>query len=140
MKGKLVLSVVMLMLPLSLAGQVAKPTGSDTAVDFDRYEVYAAAAYSSANQAKGSSALIGGNVGADMKFKKWFGAAVDFGYYGSSSGTVTPTVTTFLAGPEAYIPADNLYGILPCTVWRRSHGRHRGQAGCFVCDGSGWRV
>ena len=110
MKGKFLLSVVTLFLPLTLAGQVAKPTSTDAGVDFDRYEVYAAAAYSSANQVKGSSALIGGNVGVDAKLKRWVGGAVDFGYYGASSGVQTPTVTTFLAGPEIYIPADNLTG------------------------------
>ena len=113
MKGKFLLSVVALLLPLSVAGQVARPTGSDAAVNFDRYEVYGAAAYSSANQVKGSSALLGGNVGADLKLKRWFGAAVDFGYYGaeaSSNSHVSTSMSTFLAGPEVYIPADNLTG------------------------------
>jgi peptidoglycan-associated lipoprotein len=109
-KGKFLLSVIALSLPLSMAGQVAKPTTADAAVDLQRYEVYAAAAYSSANQAKGSSALVGVNVGADAKLKKWFGGTVDFGYYGSSTGVVKPTVTTLLAGPEVYIPAESLTG------------------------------
>jgi len=111
-KGKFLLSVFALVLPLSAAAQVNKPAAADTSLEFQRYEVYAAAAYSSANQAKGSSALIGFNVGADAKLKRWFGAAVDFGDYGLSHGDVKPTVTTFLAGPEFYIPADNLTGFL----------------------------
>lgn len=110
MKGKLLLVAVALFLPLSIHGQVAKPAAADAAPDFNRYELYAAFAYSGANQVKGSSALIGVNVGAQAKLKKWFGANVDFGQYGNSSGVAQPTVTSFLAGPEFYIPADNLTG------------------------------
>ena len=111
MKGKFLLSVIALVLPLSAAAQVTKPAAADASVvDFQRYEVFAAAAYSGANQAKGSSALIGVNVGADAKLKPWFGGTVDFGYYALSHGHVSPTVTTLLAGPEVYIPADKLTG------------------------------
>lgn len=116
MKGKFLLSAFALFMPLSLAAQVAKPTmAAETTGDFNRYEVFAGADYSGANQAFGSSALIGGNVGGSAKLKKWFGGAVDFGDYGvqaTSNGRVDPTVTTFLAGPEFYIPADSLTGFL----------------------------
>ena len=125
MKGKFWLSVVALLVPVSLAGQVAAPASADSAVDFQRYEAYGTAAYSSANQAKGSSALIGVDVGADAKLRKWFGGAVDFGYYGFSSGHVSPTVTTFLLGPEVYIPADNLTGFFHVLVG----GAHTGGIG-----------
>lgn len=111
MKGKFLLSVFALVLPVSMAAQVAKPA-NDTAKAFERYEVFAGAAYSSANQVKGSSALIGANVGVDAKLKRWFGGTADFGYYTGSSGVAKPTVTTLLAGPEFYIPADNLTGFV----------------------------
>jgi hypothetical protein len=110
-KGTFFLSVFAL-LPLSLAAQVAKPAAADTAPEFTRYEVFAGADYSAANQVKSSSALIGGNVGADAKLKKWFGGVVDFGDYTDSHGLATPTVTTFLAGPEFYIPSGRLTGFL----------------------------
>jgi opacity protein-like surface antigen len=109
-KGKFLLSVFALVLPMSLTAQVAKPTTAADANTFQRYEVFAGVAYSSANQVKGSSALIGANVGADAKLKRWFGADADFGYYGASTGVAKPTVTTFMAGPEFFIPADNLTG------------------------------
>ena len=126
MKGKFLLSVLALLLPMSLGAQVAAPTRPDTGADFQRYEVYAAAAYSSANQVKSSSALIGGNAGVDMKWKKWFGGAADFGYYSfSSRSTVQPTVTTFLMGPELYVPADNLTGFFHVLVG----GAHTGGVG-----------
>lgn len=112
MKGKFLLSVVAMLLPVSLAGQVTKPAAAGAAPEFERYEIYAGAAYSSANQVKGSSALVGFNVGGDAKLKKWFGANVDFGEYLASSGVAKPTVTTFLAGPEVYIPSGNLTGFL----------------------------
>ena len=115
MKGKFLLSAFAFLMPLSLAAQVAKPAAADDAVEFHRYEVFAGVDYSSANEVFGSSALIGGNVGVDAKLKKWFGGTVDFGDYGISAtsyGLVKPTVTTFLAGPEFYIPADNLTGFL----------------------------
>lgn len=108
MKGKFLLSAFALFLPVSLSAQVAKPAAADTAPAFTRYEVFGGADYSSANQVKSSSALIGGNVGASAKLAKWFGGAVDFGEYGDSHGLVSPTVTTFMAGPEFYIPADSL--------------------------------
>jgi hypothetical protein len=95
-------------------GQVAKPV-EDAAPEFSRYEVFAGAAYSSANQVKGSSALIGFNVGASARLKKWFGGTVDFGDYlatATSNATASPTVTTFLAGPEFSIPSQNLTGFL----------------------------
>jgi hypothetical protein len=110
-KGTFFLSVLAL-LPMSLAGQVAKPASADTAPEYARYEVFAGADYTSANQVKSSSALIGGNVGADAKLRKWFGGVVDFGDYSDSHGLATPTVTTFLAGPEFYIPSGNLTGFL----------------------------
>jgi len=64
-KGKFLLSVFALVLPVSLAAQVAKPTTAAEANTFQRYEVFAGAAYSSANQVKGSSALVARNVGVD---------------------------------------------------------------------------
>jgi len=109
-KGKFLLSVFAMLLPVSLAGQVAKPTAADTTVAFDRYEVFGGVAYSSANQVKGSSALIGFNLGADAKLRRWFGGTFDFGQYGHSSGVAEPTVTTFLAGPEFYITSDKITG------------------------------
>ncbi len=109
MKGKFLLFVMALAVPVSLSAQVAKPA-ADAATGFERYEIFAGAAYSGANQVKGSSALVGGNVGADVKLKRWFGGTADYGYYTGSSGVAKPTVTTFLAGPEVYIPADNLTG------------------------------
>ena len=111
MTGKFLLSVFAL-LPISLFGQTAKPAAADTEPEFARYEIFAGADYSSANQVKSSSALVGGNVGADAKLRKWFGGVVDFGDYTDSHGLVTPTVTTFLAGPEFYIPSDKLTGFL----------------------------
>jgi len=112
-KGKFLLSVFALILPASLGAQASKTTVTVEATSpFQRYEVFAGAAYSSANQVKGSSALIGANVGADAKLKRWFGGTADFGYYGASSGVAKPTVTTLMAGPEFYIPADNLTGFI----------------------------
>jgi opacity protein-like surface antigen len=115
-KGKFLLSAFALFLPLSLAGQVAKPTGPVSAPDaapvFARYEAFGGFAYSGANQVKGSSALLGFNLGAAAKLKPWFGGTVDFGQYQDSSGVAKPTVSTFLAGPEFYIPSDKLTGIL----------------------------
>ena len=113
MKGKLLLSVFAL-LPVSLLGQVNK-AAVDAPPELQRYEIFAGVDYSSANQVKSSSALIGGNVGADAKLKKWFGGTVDFGDYGisaTSNGLLKPTVTTFLAGPEFYIPSDRFTGFL----------------------------
>lgn len=110
MKGKFLLSFFAMVLPVSVVAQVAKPTAAVDPNAFQRYEVFAGAAYSGANQVKGSSALIGANVGVDAKLKRWFGGSADFGYYTGSSGVAKPTVTTLLAGPEVYIPADNLTG------------------------------
>ena len=132
MKGKFLLSVVALLLCVSFPGleaaaQVAKPPAADV-VTFSRYEVYGAFAYSGANQVKSSSALLGVNVGAQAKLKKWFGANVDFGDYfasATSNGLVKPTMTTFLAGPEVYIPADNLTGFFHVLFG----GAHTGNAG-----------
>jgi len=114
-KGKFLLSVFAFLLPAALSGQVAKPEAADTANAFSRYEVFAGVDYSGANQVLGASALIGGNVGAEAKLKRWFGGTVDFGEYGvnaTSTAHASPTVTTFLAGPEFYIPADNLTGFI----------------------------
>jgi opacity protein-like surface antigen len=112
-KGKFLLSILALSLPLSLAGQVSKPTApTDAAASLQKYELFAGFDYSGANQVKGSSALLGGNVGAAFKLKPWFGGTADFGQYGASSGVAKPTVTTFLAGPEFYIPSEKLTGIL----------------------------
>jgi hypothetical protein len=110
-KGKFFLAAFAL-LPMSLFGQVAKPAAADTAPEFARYEIFAGANYSGANQVKSSSALVGFNVGGDAKLRKWFGAVADFGQYGDSHGLVSPTVTTFLAGPEFYIPSDRITGFL----------------------------
>jgi opacity protein-like surface antigen len=112
-KGKFLLSMLLLLLPLSAVGQVAKASApADVPDKLDRYEIFAGFDYSSANQAKGSSALLGFNVGGSAKLKKWLGGTVDFGDYGHSSGTVKPTMTTVLAGPEFYIPSDKLTGFL----------------------------
>jgi hypothetical protein len=112
-KGKFLLSVMVLLLPTALAGQVAKPAKADTSAEFSRYEIFAGADYSSANQVKGSSPLIGFNVGGDAKLKKWFGATADFGEYWAYANRYSkPTVTTFLAGPEFYIPSDRLTGFV----------------------------
>jgi len=127
-KGKFLLSVAVFAFSASFAGaQVAKPAAAD-ATTFDRYEVYGAFAYSGANQVQSSSALVGVNIGAQAKLKKWFGGNVDFGDYFasiSSNGLVKPTVTTFLAGPEVYVPADNLTGFFHVLFG----GAHTGNAG-----------
>ncbi len=115
MKGKFLLSAVALFLPMTLFGQVSKPTATDVPPPLSKYEVFAGGDYSGANQVKGSSALIGFNVGGSAKLVKWFGGTVDFGdYLSTASGNshVSPTQTTFLAGPEFYISADNLTGFL----------------------------
>ena len=115
MKGKFFLSAFALFLPMSLAGQVTKPAAADAAASLQRYEIFAGVDYSSANQVKGSSALIGGDVGASAKLAKWFGGTVDFADYATTATAtshVSPTMTTFLAGPEFYIPADKLTGFL----------------------------
>jgi hypothetical protein len=126
-KGKFLLSAFALLLPMSVAGQVARPTTNDAPAPFYRYEVFAGADYMGANQVKSSSALIGGNGGASAKLKPWFGATVDFGDYPASAtshGLVKPTVTTFMAGPEFYIPADNLTGFFHVLFG----GEHTGNA------------
>jgi opacity protein-like surface antigen len=126
-KGKFLLSVFAFALPLSLAGQVAKPTTADTAPAFNRYEIFAGVDYMGANQVKSSSALIGGNVGVSAKLTKWFGGTVDFGDYGASAtsnGLVKPNATTFMAGPEFYIPADSLTGFFHVLMG----GAHTGGA------------
>ena len=116
MKGKFlvfVLASCALALSFSMPtlAQVAKPA-TDAVVELQRYEAYVTAAYSSANQVKGSSALIGFNAGVDAKLKKWFGGTVDFGQYANSTGVAKPTVTTFMAGPEFYIPSEKLTGFV----------------------------
>ncbi len=125
MKGKFLLSVFALLLPAGLMAQVAKPAAANAAPDFQRYEVFGGFAYSGANQVKGSSALLGFSVGADAKLKKWFGGTVDFGEYQSSTGVAKPVVTTLLAGPEVYIPADNLTGFFHVMFG----GAHTGNVG-----------
>ncbi len=111
---------------MSLFGQVAKPAAAaDAAPEFARYEIFAGADYSSANQVKSSSALVGFNVGGDAKLKKWFGGVADFGYYSYSHGLAAPTVTTVLAGPEFYIPSDRITGFLHVMFG----GAHTGNAG-----------
>jgi len=127
-KGKFLLSAFALLMPLSLAAQVAKPAAADDANEFNRYEVFAGVDYISANQVFGSSALIGGHVGADAKLKKWFGGTVDFADYGiaaTSYGRLKPTVTTFLAGPEFYIPSESITGFLHVMFG----GQHTGGVG-----------
>src|ERR1700761_3170795 len=97
------------------AAQVVQPTQAAKNLDFSRYEVYGAFAYSGADQVDKSSALLGVNVGAQIKLKRWFGANVDFGDYfaqASSNGIEKPTVTSLMAGPEFYIPADNITGFV----------------------------
>lgn len=114
MKGKFLLSIFALLLPVSLFGQDAKPaTPADAAPVFYRHDVFVGFDYSSANQVLGSSALLGGNIGADIKLKPWFGGTADFGYYGANATSHSHTsanMTTILAGPEVYIPADNITG------------------------------
>ncbi len=127
MKGKFVLAFLAMLLPSSMIAQVAAPA-KDTAPDFQKYEVYASAAYSGANQVKGSSALVGFDFGADARLKKYFGGAIDFGYYGFSpccDPHVYPTVTTVLFGPELYVPADNLTGFFHVLIG----GAHTGGVG-----------
>ena len=114
-KGKFLLSVLGILLPVSVSAQVAKPTQSTSNVDFSRYEAYGAFAYSGVNQITSTSALLGVNIGVQAKLKRWFGANADFGDYfaqGSSRGIQKPTVTSFMAGPEFYIPADNITGFI----------------------------
>jgi hypothetical protein len=114
-KGKFLLSAFAVILPVSAAAQVAKPVATDVPDKLLRYEVFGGVDYSGDNQVKSASALIGGNVGASAKLVKWFGATADFGDYStqaSDKGLVKPNQTTFLAGPEFYIPADNLTGFL----------------------------
>jgi hypothetical protein len=112
-KGKFFLSVLALFLPVSLAAQVKPTTPADTSSGLSRYEIFAGADYISANQVKSSSALIGFNAGGSAKLAKWFGGVVDFGDYPASHGAlVAPTVTTFLAGPEFYIPSGSLTGFV----------------------------
>lgn len=97
------------------AQSTAKPVAADLPEKLLRYEVFAGVDYSGDNQVKSASALIGGNVGLSAKLVKWFGATVDFGDYGkqaTSVGLVKPNQTTFLAGPEFYIPADNITGFV----------------------------
>lgn len=115
MKGSFLLAAFALILPVSAAAQVAKPVATDVPDKLLRYEVFAGADYSGDNQVKSASALIGFNVGASAKLVKWFGGTVDFGDYlaqATNKGLVKPTITTFLAGPEFYIPADNLTGFV----------------------------
>lgn len=112
MKGKFLLSVLTLIFPVSLAAQVTTPA-ADTPIPFQRYEVFAGADYISANQVKNSSALVGFNVGADAKLVKWFGGEVDFGdFVYSTSKLVSPTTTTFMAGPQFFIPSDKITGFV----------------------------
>ena len=117
MKGKFFLSIFALLLPVTFVGQVAKPIApaADAPSPLQRYGIFADFAYSSANQVKGSSSLIGFNVGVDAKFKKWVGGTAEFGQYSLGTGMVKPTVTTYLAVPEFYIPSDRLTGILHVT-------------------------
>lgn len=127
MKGKFLLSAFALLAPMSLVAQVTKPTTNDAPAPFYRYEAFAGVDYMGANQVKSSSALIGGNGGVSAKLRKWFGATVDFGDYPTSAtshGLVKPTVTTFMAGPEFYIPADNLTGFFHVLMG----GEHTGNA------------
>ena len=120
MKGKFLLSLAGVLLPAAImvqpgAAQVAKPTQSAPTVDFSRYEAYAAFAYSGADQVTSTSALLGVNAGVQVKLKRWFGANADFGDYfaqASSRGLQKPTVTSLMAGPEFYIPADNITGFI----------------------------
>lgn len=130
MKGKFLLSLAGVLLPASMmvqaaAAQVAPPAKPATTVDFSRYEAYGAFAYSGADQVTTTSALIGADVGAQVKLKRWFGANADFGWYGHSTGVEKPTVTSFLAGPEFYIPADNITGFLHVLFG----GEHTGGVG-----------
>ncbi|HTJ29845.1 MAG TPA: outer membrane beta-barrel protein [Acidobacteriaceae bacterium] len=130
MKGKFLLSLAGLLLPASMmapmaTAQVAKPAEPASAVDFSRYEVYGGFAYSGADQVNKTSALIGANVGVQAKLKRWFGANADFGWYGNSTGIEKPTVTSFLAGPEFYIPADNITGFIHVLFG----GEHTGGVG-----------
>jgi opacity protein-like surface antigen len=126
-KGKIFLSLFALLMPASLVAQVAQPA-ADIAPPLQRYEIFAGVDYTTANQVKSSSALIGGNVGGAIKLNKFFGGTVDFGDYGlaaTNNGLVKPTVTTLLAGPEFYIPSDKITGFLHVLFG----GEHTGATG-----------
>jgi hypothetical protein len=113
-KGTFLLSAVAMFLPMTLVGQVSKPA-TDAPPPLSKYEVFAGVDYSSANQVKGSSPLVGFNLGASAKLIKWFGGTVDVGDYLANTTSTThanPTQTTILAGPEFYIPADSLTGFI----------------------------
>ncbi len=132
-KGKFLLFAIALGLPLAAAAQDSKPAAAPT---FERYELGVSAAYSSANQAKGSSALVGGSAFADYKLKPWFGAEADFGYYGASYTSVQPTMTTFLAGPSLFLPSDKLIGNLHVLFG----GAHTGNVGATPNISFAWAV
>ncbi len=74
------------------------------------FDLFGGVAYSSANQVKSASSLIGGAVALDGKVKPWFGGTVDFGYYGYGYGLVKPTMYTMLAGPSVFLNQDKFEG------------------------------
>ncbi len=88
-----------------------KPKASATALPeapakVNHFDLSGSFAFSSANQVKSSSSLIGGAVALDLKLKPWFGGTVDGGYYGMSHGLVHPTMYTMLAGPAFFLNQD----------------------------------
>lgn len=72
----------------------------------NHFDLSGSFAFSSANQVKSSSSLIGASVALDGKLKPWFGGTADFGYYGMSHGLVQPTMYTMLAGPAFFLNQD----------------------------------
>ncbi len=76
----------------------------------EHFDLYLGPAFSSANQVKSSSSLIGVTVALDGKVKPWFGGTVDYGYYGLGYGLVKPTMTTILGGPAVFLNQDKYEG------------------------------
>jgi len=133
-KGKFLSFAIALSLPVLLSVALPRSSfGQDTTpaapavTEFQRYVAYAGVAYSSANQVKGSSSLYGFTGSFDAKLKPWFGASADFGQYENSTTTVTPTVTTFLAGPSFYVPSEKFDGFFHVLFG----GAHTGGVGAI---------
>ena len=74
------------------------------------FDLFGGVAYSSANQVKSASSLIGGAIALDGKVKPWFGGTADFGYYGYGYGLVKPTMYTMLGGPAFFVNQDKYEG------------------------------
>ena len=78
----------------------------------NHFYLAASFAFSSANQVKSSSSLMGAAVSLDGKVKPWFGGTADFGYYGLGYGLVQPTMYTMLAGPAFFLNQDRYEGFV----------------------------